>query len=427
MNMEEIYANFEEKKVFENSEIGIILEENITEVNFDKILENLKMEKEFSEIRLLKTNEKIIGSIKFKNLDYNIEIKILNEEQFEKDEENINFLAYMNRLTEDEIKKWKNSKFTIVLNMKFLNNADEDYFAQLKILDAINFDYVLIFDTNAQKVFSANWGKMLLQDNLLPLNSSLFSIHNSYDAENNEYWIHTHGLLRCGCIELEMIKIAQENLNSFEALNRIAIKFIEEGTYKRNTEILAGYFENTYLKYTWKPWEEALKIYSKYGKKRVNFLGCLEDRDKSHSVCSGALFAFENGKLQNPNFYSLILKNNVGFFYTNKEAEKMAKMAKIRFKYLKEIFKKDGDINKYLVKVGLQTDGNLDFSKENLWFEITKVGEEIKGILLNDTLDIANMQKGKEYTINEENFTDWNIFLENKSVLNPDNVYFYFK
>lgn len=422
MNNSEIYYILEEDRLFLPSQLGTALNCSIQEIDYDKILENLNNESSFSNIRLLKSDKKIIGSIDYDGDTYDVKISYV-EQNIEENNDNIEFLAYTNKICEEEIEKWKKSKFLILLDMNFNNNVDKCYFTQLKILDCINPNYIVLLDISSQKVFSSKWVKMILNDNILPLNTSLFSIHSTYDEETNEIWFHTHGLNRCGCIELEMIGITEEAENNMELLTKIGAKFIEEGTIPRYEEINIGYSGNTYLTYTWKPWEEAVKM---YGEKNNKFLGCSDDRDESHSLPSGVLFAFKDGKVQKPNIYTFLLKNNPVFFYTNKETEKISIISKIRVKYLKEIFRKDKYKNNYLIKVAIKSDGNYNFDKEHLWFCIKDIEEDnIKGTLINEPYDVSSMKEGETYLIKEEDITDWNIYTE-KGVYTPDDIYKYY-
>lgn len=436
MNNEQIYKTMQEKRLYLTSVLGTILDSSVTNIDYDEILHNLNNEKFFSNVRLLKGDEKIFGSIEINNKTYEIKISFIKVNNTQEYNENIDILAYMSNLTEKEVEQWKKSKFTVLVEMNFNEIPDESYFAQLKILDCINPNYILLFDENSQKVFSAKWVKMLLEDNIFPLNTSLFTIHSSYDEKLNHYWFHTHGLNRCGCIELEMLQLTAELGANYEILNRIGAIFIEEGTYPKDKEILAGYSNNIYLTYTWKPWEEAIKLYrnkkntSKFLQnfidKKDTFLGDLKDRDESHSMPSGVLFTLNNDKIDKPSAYTLLLKNNLVYFYTDRETKKLLEMSKVRIKYLKEIFEKDGNIHDYQIKVGLDAkDENGDF-KEYLWITLKEInGEEIKATLKNEPYYIKNMKQGETYTINKDDIADWRIYTK-EEIYNPDNIYKYY-
>ncbi|MDE6182124.1 MAG: DUF4026 domain-containing protein, partial [Eubacteriales bacterium] len=341
MDNNEIYSILETERLYLTSSLGTILDGSITSIDYDEILHNLNNEKAFSNVRLLKGDEKILGSIEMNGKTYEVKISYIKVNNTPEYDENIDILAYMSNLSEKETKQWKKSKFTVLLEMNYNEKPDVSYFAQLKILDCINPNYILLFDESSQKVFSAKWVKMLLEDNILPLNTNLFTIHSSYDEKLNHYWFHTHGLNRCGSIELEMLELTDTLDVNYEIINRIGAIFIEKGTYPRNTEISAGYSNNIYLTYTWKPWEEAIKIYrnkknnskflqkfSKNDDKYNEFLGDLKDRDESHSMPSGVLFALNNEKIDKPSAYTLLLKNNPVYFYTDRETEKLLEMSK---------------------------------------------------------------------------------------------------
>lgn len=427
------YEALEKRRIPVYSEIGIVLNPDVENISSSEILQKLDNSNLFKKVNLKQEGNEISGIVEFLEEDYyKIKISIIEQDNTPDELENIDVLSIVNNIEEKEREKWKKSKYTIVLELKFKEDvpADTCYTKQLLILDIINPNYVVMFDMSAQKVISAKWVKMLLEDNLLPLNDYLFSVHTSYDSENNDLWLHTHGLNRCGSIELEMLGLTKESTENLNILTSIARKFIEEGTSSQNEPIKAGYSSNEYLNYVWRPWEESIKIYAKKGlfKKSQGFLGCLEDRDIYHSFPSGVLFAYKNNKIEKPIVNSLLLKNGLACFFTNRETEKIIATAKVRINHLFKIFEKHGEEFKYLVKVGIKH-GDQD-DREYLWFNIDCINSEsnkLRGTLLNSPYHVENMKQGETYTVNKEDISDWNIYTSDNTYFNADNIYRYYQ
>lgn len=428
MDNRELYNLIEEGQVNVPSEMGIILSENVKSITYEEVLEKLKASNIFQEVRLLKNGNEIVGNIIYEDVNYEIKIYIGGKIVEETD---IETLSAVNALTEEEWGKLKKSNVNIVTLMRFADRADTSYLVQLKVLDAISKDYVAVIDASAEKVISSKWVKMTLKDNIEPLSSYLFTIHAVYSEEKDgskKYWFHTHGLNRCGCIELEMLDISEEAENHYHVLNTIASRFVEEGVTKRRIPIQGGYASNIYLNYTWIPWEEGINMYKSKGifRKKDNLLGGLNDRDEYHKQPSGVIFAIHDNKIEKVSKYNTLFHNNPIFFVTNRESEKMALLAQKRFNYLKEVFNKEEKPreNGYIFKAGLITDDARDeFDREHLWFELKEIKEDyLIGELINDAYRISDLVNGDIYEVPLSSISDWAIYTKEGKYV-PDNIY----
>lgn len=432
MENKELYNLIEEGTINIPSEMGIILKEGIEELSYEDVLERLQNSDLFGEVRLLKNNNEIIGTITYEDYKYDIKIYIggaITEEI------NIEGLSSMNGLSDAEWDNIRMSKINVLTVMRFNKNSAYSYLVQLKILNCISSEYVALIDSSSEKIISGEWMRITLEDNIEPLNMYLYTIHAVYSEENGEkkYWLHTHGLGRCGCIELEMIGISDEVDNHYQALNTVASRFVEEGVIRRRKPIQGGFASNIYLNYTWLPWEEALEMYKKKSlfKKKIDILGDKEDRDDYHRQPSGVLFAVLNdNKIDKVTRYNTLFHNNPIFFVTNRESEKMSISARQRLNYLREVFNEDVSEKKngYLFKAGILTDDACDeYDREHLWFELKEISDNILvGELINDAYRVSSMQNGEVYEIPIDKLTDWTIYSE-KGKFVPDNIYKYFE
>lgn len=432
MKNNELYNLIEEGHINIPSEMGIILKEDIEDLSYEDVLERLQKSDLFEEVRLLKNDDEIVGSITYEDYKYDMKIYIGGAISTETD---VASLSSINGLSEDEWDTISKSKVNVLTVMRFSTNAAHSYLVQLKILNCISSDYVALIDSSAEKIISGEWMRLTLEDDIEPLNMYLYTIHAVYNEETGEkkYWFHTHGLGRCGCIELEMLDISDEVDNHYQALNTIASRFVEEGVIRRRQLIQCGYANNIYLNYTWIPWEEALKEYSKKSlfKRKVDILGGLEDRNEYHMQPSGVLFAvLSNNKIEKVTRYNTLFHNNPIFFVTNKESEKMSLSAKKRLPYFKSAFEKEQleKKNGYIFKAGILTDNASDeYDKEHLWFDLKEIKAEVLvGKLINDAYRVSTMTNGEIYEIPINMLTDWAIYSEKGNFV-PDNIYRYFQ
>lgn len=432
MDNNELYNLIEEGTVNIPSEMGIILREDVEELRYEDILERLQNSDLFGEVRLLKNDNEIIGSITYDDYKYDIKIYIGGAITEETDMEGLSSLNSLSDLEWENIRK---SKVNILTIMRFSKDSAYSYLVQLKILNCISSKYVALIDSSSEKITSGEWMRLTLENNIEPLNTYLYTIHAVYSEENGEkkYWFHTHGLGRCGCVELEMLGISDEAENHHQALNTIASRFVEEGVIRRRTPVQGGYASNIYLNYTWLPWEEALEIYKKKSlfKKRVDIIGDIEDRDDYHRQPAGVVFAvLSDNKIDKVTRYNTLFHNNPIFFVTNRESEKMSISAKERLGYFRKVFEEDTieKKNGYLFKAGIITDDASDeYDREHLWFELNEMDDNLLvGKLINDAYRVSAMKNGEVYEIPIEKLTDWAIYSE-KGKFIPDNIYKYFE
>ena len=244
--------------------------------------------------------------------------------------------------------------------------------------------------------------------------------------------MHTHGLYRCGIVEIEMLGIKENPRGHYDSIRAIVSKFIENGVTREGEEILVGHNDGMDIKYAWLPWEKSLdKIAKKSFFGRVKpFLGDVKDReDGVHSGPSGVLFACIDRKYKNPDVYSSFIGENPVFFFTDSETKRMSDLAKERFEHFEGIFNlhKDEEWG-YLVKIGCLVDGHESpTEREHLWFEVKEILDgKVRGELINSPYWIEAMEMGEEYTLKIEDLTDWIIYCEEEQ-LTPDSIFRYYQ
>ncbi|MFV0467967.1 MAG: DUF4026 domain-containing protein, partial [Dysgonomonas sp.] len=287
------------------------------------------------------------------------------------------------------------------------------------------------------RLLSAKWLSMAADSAVPPSPDYLYTLHCVYDEDveigNRRYWFHTHGLHRCGSVELEMLNFSQgaEQMNTL--INMTVKKFLSDPA-KEKERFTIGY-DGMGINLCWLRWEEALKDLPK------NILGGAADRDEAdnvHAEPSGILFAVEDGNMISPEIYASTLAENPIYYITNEETNRMSALAKERFSsferiftreykkpekksFLKNLFGPKEDEKPgwtFLVKLGLTVDDPESGSeKEHLWYDVLSIeNNQIKGKLLNQPYWISNLHEGDLGIYPLEVLTDWIIY-------SPDNTY----
>lgn len=321
-------------------------------------------------------------------------------------------------LTEQEITKLKNEKNALIMYMKFGTNAQKSYHLQLKIAKAMVPNLIGIIDESSEKILPPKWVKLITETNILPSPNDLYTIQDIYIEE--EHWLHTEGLNRCGITELEILASNQKNYNNhYSLISTYANYLIENKTKEKSTHI--GMLNNNQpIVVTSIPWTKGLKEYTNIT------IGGVEDRKELHNGNTSIIFIYKSKKdekkkkISKIEEYDELWNENTIFFISKKETLRMKKLAIERFNYIKkEILKKENNI---LIKIGIPSDNQKD-NLEHIWFKLLDIKEEkIKVELIQEPYSNKKIHKGyiEWYKISE--ITDWLIYTK-KFIISPENVY----
>lgn len=373
------------------------------------------------------------AQIEYKDTDFNVDLYVLNAS-------NVNLSDYNNTAVIDEetLAEAIQQEYFMEVTMYFELDALDSFHLQLKIMDAIVPDASLLIDFMSYRLLSAKWLHMTAQSAIPPSPDYLYIIHCVYDENGDDderrYWFHTHGLNRCGSVELEVLNFSQgaEQMNTL--IDMTVKKFLTDPA-KEKERFMIGY-DGMGINLCWLRWEEALKDLP------ANILGGASDRDEVdnvHAEPSGILFAVEEGNMVSPEIYARTLAENPIYYISTEETERMSALAKERFTAFESVFRREykqpekkSFMKKmfgskeaeepgwtFLVKLGLTVDNpETGSDKEHLWYEVMSIDNgKVEGKLLNQPYWIAGLNEGdvKTYPVAEV-LTDWLIY-------SPTNTY----
>ena len=83
-----------------------------------------------------------------------------------------------------------------------------DYHAQLQLLREASGGTAKVLDVSAQTVRAGSWLDEVAASAVPPSPVSLYTVHSVFEARHRPIWLHTHGLERCGSIELDVVDLA---------------------------------------------------------------------------------------------------------------------------------------------------------------------------------------------------------------------------
>ncbi len=290
-----------------------------------------------------------------------------------------------------------------------------DFHRQLSLVHAITPGVALLVDTDALELRSPAWLMETATAEVPPSPRTLYSVHavagddGPGHAEDTPIWLHTHGLLRCGCIELDMVDVPRSaSTLCADLLHTVAAMFLEWGVPPPDEPFLAGQG----LELVWLPWDDAM---DRLGRSVV---GDRTDRQgDEHGGVRGVLFAPRQGLLRrrylSPAVYQSVLEDNPLLYVSNLETERMAMLARERLpRFLRLVDRFAGTEGwRFLVKLGYPVDGAEDDNeREHLWFEVHAVdGAEVDATLLNEPYSVAQLHEGQRAHHRLSLLTDWSI------------------
>lgn len=412
--------------------------------------QDFKLSKTYLENVIKNNNEFDLQYINERDIDGKSSFELIikyNDELFtslvilnENNPEYLQSLSFANKVDGKYIQPALDAKYYVDLSLQFNDNPLFSFFFQLKLMNTIVPDACMGIDFSAMTVFSPDWLKMLIEANIAPSPKYLYTIHAVYDGDekNRIYWLHTHGLLRCGSMELEVVNLKNGPQEIFSLINYTAGLFIENH-YKEKDTFTAGY-DGLNINLAWIRWEEALQQFPK------NILGGLDSRQDekdAHAGPSGILFAVEENNFVSPEIYASTLADNPIIFISSTETARMRMLALSQLDIFKKTFqhyhkhekkgflsqflnsKEESSSWSFLVKLGFLVDkAETEEDKEHLWFEVISLdGDQITVKLINEPYWIAKLKEGEIYTYPlKEVLTDWIIYAPDTSYT-PDQAY----
>lgn len=317
--------------------------------------------------------------------------------------------------------------------MVFGESNINSFHLQIKILNAFVPNMVGIIDFSSEKILSGRWAKLASQSLIPPAPSYLYTIQAVVGGEDENVWLHTHGLNRCGAIDLEILGLTRDN---YEALNSVILvlaeKIVTRGEFDDEEAPIytARLTTKDVLMTTWIDYRRASEYYPE------GTLGQVHLREDAHEENRGVIFCYSTETdYKKRNFvpldrYAEVLAENPIVYYTTEETNRMSQLAKERFPYLEFLYNKGLDEEEVLlIKIGLDVDEkyrqDVD-EKEHIWFQLEgiDVGRQVfYGVLTQEPYFIEGLHEGMEKELPFERLTDWIFFGKDGDEITPDSVY----
>ena len=218
------------------------------------------------------------------------------------------------------------SEWSLGVSTQFGPEPLWDYHRQLQVLAKVVPDAVVVIDPGSAWVAPGAWARDVAASSVPPSPESMYRLHAVSDEEGRgNGWIHSHGLLRCGLVEVEIVDVPDQATAAMgDLLNGVASVFLDLGMPSPGESFAVG----GGLELVWLPWEAGIKHAPK------GMWSQEEDRQDGHFLPSGILFTPAKGLLRkrygSPVKYVRRLEDNPVLWISTSETERMSTLARER-------------------------------------------------------------------------------------------------
>ncbi len=333
--------------------------------------------------------------------------------------------------SDEEIESLQKVSMGLGVDMVFKDDSARCFHDQIKLLHALCPDLLAVMDCSAEKLLSGRWVSLAALSKIPPAPRYMFTVQAVVgDEDQEEVWLHTHGLKRCGLYELEILgstkAMAEEH---YHILENFAYRMLDKKEPLMEGEpLLLARAADHYLVVTAINWKKALSYYPGI------HLGDEKDRDDEvHGEGSCVVMMYRNEKEESLRKVSPVqefdpyLKQNPMYMISTAETERMSRLAFERIPYMVRAFFDGQEDKVILVKLGLTTDrdhweGDTPV-KEHIWFEVKDILEEgMVAELTQEPYYVSGLKEGDRGTYSFDMVTDW-IIMTKEAHITPDDVY----
>lgn len=335
------------------------------------------------------------------------------------EQELFGFHVELGRLAEDVAEAVRACRYGVGVQCTLEEPVLWHFHAQIRLLRLLAPEAAGVLDVGAARAHTADWLSEAATSGVPPHPDTLFSIHAVFD-ESERLWMHTHGLHRCGVIELDVVDVARDSGWALQhLLNAIAKRFIDHGYPEQDEPFEPG----AGMELVWLPVEEGL------AKLRSPSVGGWDDRDRIHVEDRAMLFVRDKGWLWGFWYRSLerlvpMLEDNPLLYVSNTETARAAALAAERLDRYRELYDAlhEHPAFGFLVKLGYAMDGCPPEEREHLWFEVHGFeGNEVDATCINAPYHVAALAEGQRGAHSLDRLSDWAI-LSPAGQFGPDHI-----
>ena len=112
-----------------------------------------------------------------------------------------------------DVEAIERAQLGLAAELEFGPDALASYHLQLKLICTLVPDLLAVLDDSSEKILSGRWVTLAAQSRVAPAPRYLYTAQ-AVSGGDDCVWLHTHGLNRCGCPELEVLNSTKEDRKS---------------------------------------------------------------------------------------------------------------------------------------------------------------------------------------------------------------------
>ncbi|MBM3499478.1 MAG: DUF4026 domain-containing protein [Armatimonadetes bacterium] len=326
-------------------------------------------------------------------------------------------------LTAEEMEATRASEWSVSVATKFGAQPLGDFHRQLRVVAALAEDAVTVADALTQAHHSAGWVLDVAASATPPSPKALLRVQCITPEEGSGgSWLHSHGLLRCGLPEVEILDVSPEAAWPLqELLYSIGAFWLRTGLPDPGVKFDVGLS----LDFIWLPWHEGLQHV------KPGIVGTSpEEREDLHGAPGAMLFTPPAGLLKkrpgNPCKYLSNLSGEPALWVHDDEEARMTQLARERLPRFRALQERHGGGEEWMfgVKIGFPVgDPRYPDQREHLWFQVHAFqGDRVDATAMNDAYHIKGLREGKRGEFSLEGMSDW-VIMGEEGVFTPDTIY----
>lgn len=330
-------------------------------------------------------------------------------------------------IPEEDLELLEETRPGLTVRMTFGQDAQAGLHLQLKLAMAMVPEALAVVDFSRETILSPVWAGMAAETLADPGPDYLFSLQ-AVAEEEGPVWIHTHGLNRCGLVELEALNVPRESCQMVgEAVAGLARQGVDRGELPAEDQptLLAQLSGGDALVVSWRRWERCLEEYP------ADVLGGRNDRDEGHRRPSGILSHYvtpqdlQQGRRSPLGEMDGERYQNPIYMLTTRETERMSALAGERLEWLGRGLQRPRA--HAIVKVGLDVDedrqNEAGDGREHIWFELKELrADGFTGVLTQEPYFVSGLHTGAVLELGYDRLTDWILYLDGGRIV-PDDAY----
>lgn len=262
------------------------------------------------------------------------------------------------------------------------------FHVQIRLLQAMAPLAAGVVDHSSCVARPMGWLEEAAASPVPPHPQTLWTIHAVWEGERT--WLHTHGMDRCGLLELDMVDIPREDAGEMaQLLNTAASLMLDNGVPDPDEHFYVG--QN--MPIVWLPVEKALETLGAVSN------GGMDERDEIHLGERGLLLTKEEGKIWGHNYGSLMryremMDDHPLLYVSDLETARRTALAEARLDRFLGLWRRHQELSwlQFIVKLGMTT---TQGGREHIWFFLKDAdAERLHATCMNKPYDVPALHEG---------------------------------